>query len=71
MHLLGCYLMMFIHNNYGLLVGVKSIITPISQSKFSFNQMLTKSSRLLFFFKIGVLKNLQYSQENTCVGVSF
>ena len=28
-------------------------------------------SRLLMFFKIAVLKTLQISQENACVGVSF
>ena len=30
-----------------------------------------RSSRSQVFFKIGVLKNSKYSQENTCVGVSF
>ena len=30
-----------------------------------------RSSLLQMFFKIDVLKNSQYSQENTCVGVSF
>ena len=30
-----------------------------------------KGSRLQMLFKIGVLKISQYSQENTCVGVSF
>ena len=32
---------------------------------------LHKISSLQMFFKVGVLKMLQYSQENTCVGVSF
>ena len=30
-----------------------------------------RSSRSQVFFKIGVLKNSKYSQEKTCVGVSF
>ena len=39
-----------------------------------FSRILVSSYRCShwqFFFKIGVLKILQYLQENTCVGVSF
>ena len=34
-------------------------------------QNISGGSRSYMLFKIGVLKNSQISQENTCVGVSF
>ena len=37
----------------------------------AFSLANTIGSRSQMFFEIGGLKNFKYSQENTCVGVSF
>ena len=57
----------WLNNTHSLVVGVASIIKPIIKRKFAVNQLLIRSSSSLMFFKIGVFKNLQYSQKNTCV----
>ena len=43
----------------------------ISCRKTLVNQYTDKRSRSQMFFKIGILKISQYSQENNCLGVSF
>ena len=53
------------------------LVCPMNKRKFSLDLKVKKSvvkyrnSLSQMFFKIGALKISQYSQENTCVGVSF